>query len=85
MGMHVYIPFVCLRCLALLANLLIFGESRDVLQLKVVGVEGKSGGDTDAGFPFPWLKTTIRLPERLQAVLESVVNLAYTSLRRRLV
>ena len=37
MGMHVYIPFFCLRCLALLANLLIFGESRDVFQLKVVG------------------------------------------------
>ena len=37
MGMHVYIPFVSLGCLALLANLLIFGGSRDVLQLKVVG------------------------------------------------
>ena len=37
MGMHVYNTFVCLGYLALLANLPIFGEIRDVLQLKVVG------------------------------------------------
>ena len=37
--MHVYIHFFGLRCLALLANFLIFGEIRDALQLKVVGVE----------------------------------------------
>ena len=48
-------------------------------------MEGKPGGDTDSGVPFTWLKTTIPLPERLQAVLQSVDNLADASVRRRLV
>ena len=48
-------------------------------------MEGKPGVDTDSGVPFTWLKTTIPPPERLQAVLESVDNLASASVRRRLV
>ena len=48
-------------------------------------MEGKPGGDTDSGAPFPWLKTTIPPPDSLQAVLQSVENLADASVRRRLV
>ena len=48
-------------------------------------MEGKPGGDTGSGVPFPWLKTTFPLPGRLQAVLESVDNLADAMVRRRLV
>ena len=48
-------------------------------------MEGKPGGDTDSGVPFPWLKTTIPPPEMLQAVLQSVDSLADASARRRLV
>ena len=48
-------------------------------------MEGKTGGDTDSRVPFPWLKTTILLPERLQVFLACVHNLADASVRRRLV
>lgn len=50
-----------------------------------VTMEGKPGGDTDAVTSFPWLKTTIPLPERFQAVLKTVDKLADAGLRRRLV
>ena len=48
-------------------------------------MEGKPGGYTDSRVPFPWLKTTAPLPERLQVVLELVENLADASVCRRLV
>ena len=32
-----------------------------------ITMEGKPGGDTDSGFPFPWLKITIPLPKGSQA------------------
>ena len=55
MGMHVYIPFVCLRCLELLANLLIFGESRDILQLKVVGAGFHPPGPLTSAYNRVWV------------------------------
>ena len=42
-------------------------------------MEGKHGGETDSGVPFPWLKITIPLTERSQVVLESVDNMANAS------
>ena len=45
-------------------------------------MEGEPGGETDSGVPFPWLNATIPLPERLQAILESVDNLADSSAGR---
>ena len=48
-------------------------------------MKGKFGRNTDPGVPFPWLKTTIPLPERLQADLQSVDSLADASVRLKLV
>jgi hypothetical protein len=61
-----------------------YEASPDVFKA-AVAMEGKPGGDADAVVPFPWLKTTIPLPERFQAVLTAVDDLADAGLRRRLV